>query len=254
MKKKSKKSKGRPPRYVLDRQGREIVGLSYNASNGMFYVTGSNPRIYFRTGGRGGISNKKENYAFRLDNAIQQFVEWKKLNQLTPKEQEEQIHKDSIHKKAQELIKSGYIDEYIYERAYDLITDDPIEAALRLGIKNLIFLNDKNFYYPFTLDLVWELFKHNQQYTKDRYKFLRYKNAWDKFHKDMKTNSFSGITKDKIDKWKEKLYQEYVDDDEIIELLACLDVIFGNVLKHNYRSESVIEVVNLIHDLYTQVS
>ena len=250
---KNKKSKGRPPKYVKDSKGKEIVGLSYNSNNGMFYVTSSHPRHYFKTGGRGGASTRKETYAFRRENAIQQFEQWKKLDHLKPEEQELQKLQNKIHKKALELIEDGYMDEYVYERAYDLISENPVEASQVLGIKNLIFLKDKNFYYPFTLDLVWELFQYHR-YVKDKAKYKKYKHAWDKFCKDMKTKTIEGITQEKVDKWKDQLYQEYVDDDQIIEIFECLDVLFNNVLKHNYQSESIRDVVKLINRIYEQVS
>jgi hypothetical protein len=245
--------RGRPPKYVLDNRGREIVGLSYNPTNGMFYVTRSNPRFYFKTGGRSGGSTKKENYAFRRDSAIQQFNQWKIINQLSPEKQEEQKLKNTILKKATELIKDGFIDEYIYERAYDLINDNPVKASVKLGIKNLIFLYDKNFSYPFTLDLVWELFQFHR-YAKDTKKFKQYERAWIKFRKDIKVSTLGGITQERMNKWKKKLYQEYIDDNLIIELFESLDVIFTNVIQRNYQSESIRETVKLINDLYNQVS
>jgi len=250
---KKTKSRGRPPKYVLDDEGKEIVGLSYNHTNGMFYVTNSNPRKYFKTGGRGGDSSRGENYEPRRDSAIKQYNQWKKINQLSPEKQEEQELKDAIHQKAKELIENGFMDSYVYERAYDLITDDPVRASVKLGIKNLIFLSDKKFYYPFSLDLVWELFKFHR-YSKDKKKFKKYEHAWNKFRKDMKVSTLDGITQERIDNWKTSLYQEFVEDGPIMELIECLDVLFNNVLERNYRSESIREVVRLINDLYKQVS
>ncbi len=250
---KQPKHRGRPPKYVLDRTGREVVGLSYNSTNGMFYVTSSIPRIYFKTGGRGGTSTKKENYAIRRDNAIKQYSQWKKINLLTPEKQEEQKQKNAIHKKAKELIEAGVMDNYVYERAYDLITDNPVEASIKLGIKNLIFLRDKNYYYPFTLDLVWELFKYHR-YSNDKEKLKRHEKAWNKFRKDLKLIHLDNITPKKLNTWKEKLYQEYTDDDLIIELFECLDVIFKNVLTRNYRSKTIEDIVKYINGLYEQVS
>lgn len=250
---KQSKHRGRPPKYVLDSEGKEVVGLSYNATNSMFYVTSSIPRIYFKTGGRGGRFTKTENYKFRRNSAIQQFNQWKKINQLSPEKQEEQKLKDIIHRKAQKLIKEGFMDDYVYERAYDLITDNPVEASGKLGIKNLIFLSDKKFSYPFSLDLVWELFKHHR-YSNNKQKFKRYEKAWNKFRKGIQVSTLDNITPEKLNRWKETLYQEYTDDDLIIELLECLDVIFKNVLKRNYQTEAVKDIVKYINDLYEQAS
>ncbi len=39
--------RGRPPKFVLDPNGRPIVGLSYSKSNRCYYATYSNPRVWF---------------------------------------------------------------------------------------------------------------------------------------------------------------------------------------------------------------
>ncbi len=44
------KRKGRPAKFVLDENGKEVYGLSYNSASGMFYAAFSNPRVYFGGG------------------------------------------------------------------------------------------------------------------------------------------------------------------------------------------------------------
>jgi len=39
--------RGRPPKFVLDPNGRPIVGLSCNKNTRCYYATYSNPRVWF---------------------------------------------------------------------------------------------------------------------------------------------------------------------------------------------------------------
>lgn len=39
--------RGRPPKFVLDPNGRPIVGLSYHKATGSYYATYSKPRVWF---------------------------------------------------------------------------------------------------------------------------------------------------------------------------------------------------------------
>ncbi|HRT50957.1 MAG TPA: hypothetical protein P5279_10715, partial [Anaerohalosphaeraceae bacterium] len=41
------RKRGRPPKFVLDTDGRPIVGLSYNKATGSYYATYSDPRVWF---------------------------------------------------------------------------------------------------------------------------------------------------------------------------------------------------------------
>ena len=111
---KKSKSRGRPPKYVLDDRGKEVVGLSYNHTNDMYYATGTNPRHYFTFG----------NGPKRKEEAIRQFHEWKKLEGCSPDKIEKQKLKDEIHRKAVQLIYEGYYDKEIEDKARVLIADD----------------------------------------------------------------------------------------------------------------------------------
>ena len=43
------RKRGRPPKYVIGDDGKPIVGLSYQKSDGRYYATHSKPRKYFTT-------------------------------------------------------------------------------------------------------------------------------------------------------------------------------------------------------------
>ena len=44
-----KRGRGRPPKYVVGRDGKEIVGLSHRKSDGRYYATRAEPTVYFCT-------------------------------------------------------------------------------------------------------------------------------------------------------------------------------------------------------------
>ena len=111
-----KKGKGRPPIFVLDEDGKEVYGLSYNKSTRMYYATFSDPRVYFSAGG------KTED---RRKNAIDKFRKWAEGQQLSPEQQKEKEELDRIYEKAKQLFKEGYLDkevkDYVEQKAKELL-------------------------------------------------------------------------------------------------------------------------------------
>ena len=99
--KKAKKSKGRPPKYVIDEQMREIVGLSYNKANNQYYLTFSNPREYLGTS---------------KEVAIEKFKEMKACAQLPQDAQIEHQYKKEIYDKALELLECDPVIQPILEK------------------------------------------------------------------------------------------------------------------------------------------
>ena len=99
--KKAKKSKGRPPKYVIDEQMREIVGLSYNKANNQYYLTFSNPREYLGTS---------------KEVAIEKFKEMKACAQLPQDAQIEHQYKKEIYDKALELLECDPAIQPILEK------------------------------------------------------------------------------------------------------------------------------------------
>ncbi len=131
----SKKSKprGRPPKYVLDDKGKEVVGLSYNNSNKMYYATGTNPRHYF-TFGYG---------SYGKDEAIRQLNEWKKSSCHAAEDIEQQKYRNDVYQKAVSLFEDGHFKELIEEKARDLIENDSIvDEALCERARKLVENNE----------------------------------------------------------------------------------------------------------------
>lgn len=111
---KKKKTKGRPPKYVLDDEGREVVGLSYNPTNNMYYITSSSPRQYIKVGNQIRQDRRKKE-------AIRLFEEWKKHNNRSFAEIDAE---SELLKKARHLIEEGFYDDLVENRARDLIKND----------------------------------------------------------------------------------------------------------------------------------
>lgn len=121
---KKKKTKGRPPKYVLDKKGREIVGLGYNKANNQYYLTFTNPREYL------GSSKEK---------AIKEFYQRRVYEQLPLNAQQEQQHKDDIYSKALELLK--------YDDSIQELIQDKARAEIQKILLETIYI--KNYYRNF---------------------------------------------------------------------------------------------------------
>ena len=111
---KKSKRKGRPPKFVVDENGKEVYGLSYNTASCMFYAAFSNPRVYFGGG--------KKRHEVKKTRAILRYKEYQKHQHLSPEQQTEAIYIDEIHKKARELIANDrFIQAEINEKARVLL-------------------------------------------------------------------------------------------------------------------------------------
>ena len=135
-----KKSKGRPPKFVLDENGKEVYGLSYNKSNHMYYATFSDPRVYFTAQYTYGADDFLNS---RIKNVVKKYRKWAQRQHLSPEQQKEEEELDKIYNKAKQLFKEGYLDkevkEYIGQEAKRLLkkgylSDEEIE---KIGIRIL---------------------------------------------------------------------------------------------------------------------
>jgi len=113
---KKKKSKGRPPKYVLDENGREITGLSYNPTNEMYYITGSSPRQYIKVGNEYNKDRRKKD-------SIRLFKEWKKNKKLAI-DDDNASDDTELLKQARRLIEEGFYNDLVENKARDLIAKD----------------------------------------------------------------------------------------------------------------------------------
>jgi len=145
MKPNGNRRKGRPPKFVLDPNGRPIVGLSYNKANSCYYATYSKPRVYFSTG---------------LADALFKFRQWQ--NQQAIEEPYMEISLPSPPGSEGSKIvtwseccgdppviaaahagESALIPENVFlEMARNFILKDTINAARKLGIPEIARMTD----------------------------------------------------------------------------------------------------------------
>jgi hypothetical protein len=131
MKKKKKKitgKRGRPPKYITDDKGREIVGVSYHEKIKQFYITQSQPRIYLGTDQDSAIDRFEHSYPNYYD-AIQ----------------EEAKYKDEIFHKALELLPyDENIRNHIRQIASDLLDQHMLhDQYLSMGLRDRINMEIK---------------------------------------------------------------------------------------------------------------
>ena len=133
--KKKKTNRGRPPRYVLDEDGKEVIGLSYNSTNRMFYATGTSPRHYFKIGNVKKeitycsrfyvtLESVKLKEAERKKEAIRLFHEWKAAQEIDSENLDTLKTQDEIYVRARRMIEEGVFDDLIEEKAKELISND----------------------------------------------------------------------------------------------------------------------------------
>lgn len=102
-KSKQPKHRGRPPKYVRDNKGREVVGLGYNKAVNQYYLTFSSPRIYI------GCDKHK---------AIETFYKQKEHERLPPDAKDEAKRKEEIYNKALDLLNyNECIQEQLVQKA-----------------------------------------------------------------------------------------------------------------------------------------
>ncbi len=135
--------RGRPPKYVLGRDKRPVVGLSREKSSKRYYASHSRPRKYFGT---------------NLDQAIMQFRLWESaqgktttilLPNLQPliakRDQEESVREGWITKEhAEKRIPwpTDVPEDAFYAKCRELILKNPARFAERVGIPEIGFLQD----------------------------------------------------------------------------------------------------------------
>ena len=204
--------RGRPPKFVLDPNGRPIVGLSYSKSNRCYYATYSNPRVWF---------------ARDLAEALFKFRQYENQQQ-----QEEPVVEIPIPDLPQTIRKIGFIEwdeipneppivpeayagetaivpeNLFFQKARNIILTDPIEAARKLGIPELSRLADPpKLEPPLSLDAILQFYLDHRKPSKDeRRKAI---SVWEGFCKIIPAKTVREITANMIHDYRDTIWAEY---------------------------------------------
>ena len=196
MKSKGNRRTGRPPKFVMDPNGRPIVGLSYNKANSCFYATYSKPRVYFSTG---------------LADALFKFRQWE--NQQAIEEPYMQIDLPCPPgSEGSKIVRwseccgdppviavayageSALIPENVFlEMARNFILKDTINAARKLGIPEIARMTDlPPLEPPLSLEKILQYYINRRKPSSEEVKKM--KASWKEFRSIIQVNTVREIT------------------------------------------------------------
>ena len=207
------RKKGRPPKFVLDPNGRPIVGLSYSKSNNSFYATYSNPRVWFGSD---------------LAEALFKFRQYENQQ----KEQEPVIEIEIPDSYPPQKNKDGYVEwrdvanepvvvpeayagetaivpeNLFFQKARNIILTNPIEAAQKLGIPELSRLTDlPPLEPPLSLEAILQFYLDHRKPSKDeRRKAI---SVWGEFSRFITAKTVREITANMIHDYRDAFWAEY---------------------------------------------
>jgi hypothetical protein len=207
--------KGRPPKFVLDPNGRAISGLSYNKSSNCYYATYSKPRVWFSRD-------------FKTS-----LIEFQKYNSNKSKEQptvEIQVPFKSpiVHTNGQidwsdipddpPVISAAYegestdIPEILFlEKARELILKDPISAAIKLGIPEISRLEDlPKLEKPLLVKDIGQFYIDRRKPSKDEKR--KVESVWKEFCQIIPCKTIREITSNMIYDYYDKISRQYKEN------------------------------------------
>ncbi len=210
--KRGKRRRGRPPVFVLDPNGRPIVGLSYNKNTRCYYATYSNPRVWFSSD---------------FAEALFKFRQYENKQQ-----QEEPVIEIPIPGLPDIIRKNGYIEltdipdgppivpeayagdiaivpeNLFFQKARNIILTNPIEAASKLGIPEISRLTDlPPLEPPLTLEAILQFYIDHRKPSKDERR--KAVSAWKEFCKIVPVKTVREITLNIIHDYREIIWAEY---------------------------------------------
>ena len=203
--------KGRPPKFVLDPNGRPIVGLSYNKANKSYYATYSNPRVWF------GSDLAEALFKFRKyenDHMLEEPVVQIHLPYLPGPNKNGIVEWSDVCKDIP-LIGASYpgetaaIPENLFlEAAREIILRDPIDAARKLGIPELARLTDlPPLDPPLSLESILQFYLDHRKPSGEESKKM--KSAWTEFCGIVKMHTVREISSDMIHDYHDIIWAEH---------------------------------------------
>jgi len=191
--------RGRPPKFVLDPNGRPIVGLSYNKATNNYYATYSKPRVWFGSDIGQALFNFRR---YEKQQAIEQPYVEIKLPDLP--DTQTQIVKWSELCSEPPVIAAAYAGEsallpesMFLETARNFILKDPINAARKMGIPELARLEDlPPLEPPLSLEKILQYYLNRRKPSKDESRKME--SVWKEFCGIVKMRTVREISSDII--------------------------------------------------------
>jgi integrase len=206
--------RGRPPKFVLDPNGRPIVGLS--CSNGNYYATYSEPRIWFGSDFAQALFKFQR---YQNQQAIEEpHVEIDIPISLSSGSNGPQIVKWSELCGDPPIIAAAHAGEsalipenLFFKTTRNFILKDPIEAAIKIGIPELSRLRDlPPLEKPLRLDKMLEFYLNHRKPSKEECKKM--KAAWEEFCRIIDVNTVREISSHKIHDYRDVIWAEYEEN------------------------------------------
>ena len=212
--------RGRKAKYVLDRQNKPVIGLSFDKCRGVFYNT------HFKSEGV-----KKESFGGDKEEAIFRFRQWENhrkgvMTKVTIPDLDDgnklllQTHRIAEQHRTQFSTLQNEDDlnsppppivfeiptEIIAARARRLILDNPIEAARLLGIPQLANLDALPEKQHLKLSDMLELYLLKPKGRKEK---SSYKRTWAKFCRVIKCKEIGEVKREHIQQYSQEIYKEH---------------------------------------------
>jgi integrase len=201
--------RGRPAKFVLDPNGRPIVGLS--CSNGNYYATYSEPRVWFGSDYAEALFKFQR---YQNQQAIEEpHIEIQMPN--PPGPHQPQIVKWSELCGNPPIIAAAHAGEsallpenLFFETARNFILKDPIEAARKFGIPELSRMTDlPPLEPPLYLDKILQYYLEHRKPSPEECKKM--KMAWREFCRIISVNSVREISSNRIHDYRDIIWAEY---------------------------------------------
>ncbi len=244
------RGRGRPPKYVIGRDKRPIVGLSREKPSGRYYATHSQPRPYFGTD---------------LDQAVMKFRLWQahqdgghtillsSLQPLIPKViQEECIAEGWITREGAEKLVPWPADvpeDAFYAQCRELILKNPARFAERVGIPEIGFLQDlKPPENPLSLSKIGQLYlgKKRQITAPWKRKQARF---WEEFRQAVAAKVVREIEAEDVQRYHDKVWAEAEQRDlsptYLTHRFQAVRTILRHALKHGRDQAQIRRVLDL---------
>ncbi len=257
----SRRKRGGQPKYVLGRNGRPIVGLSYDKTLNQYYSTHHRPKKYFGSD---------------LDQAVVKFRTWQSGQDTrtlvalpNPPSTGERVRLGSVPEPPDEMSSEefeAYLSEPgqvftdpdgLYDWARAEIQADPAKFAERVGIPQIAWLDELEPPGPgLTLEKVGELYFGKRKKVSDHWR-RKQESYWKEFRKCVRKRNLKGIKQPDIARYHDTIWNEYEKANRsptyISHRVQAVRTILRHALKAGQDQRQVSRVLDLCATFETPV-